>query len=516
MGIFSKNAVGLDIADSSIEVISLDGNKNDIEILSKGRIKLDPGIVERGRIKDSKKLGLALKKVLKEAKPKPIKTKDFFVVLPEAVCFTCVVDLEGESGTNVFDIAQEAHSLIPLLASESTISHKINKFEKESRALVIATENSVLAEWHDFFKKQGFDVNGFDSEPLALYRGLFSERNKNNVAIVDIGAFNTNISIFLDGFLKHAYSMDTAGENISQSLMSSLSISKEEAEKIKKNKGLSDVGSKESQIITKALDQISNSLEETLPYFQNKFKKEIQEVVLVGGTSAMPGIDEYFEANLGFKIRVGSSFVFKKQGVDSLLYIEAIGLAIRGLNNEWEDSDPLLEFDESRVVLKEDSVTNSSTTVDSSEKKELSKESPKKAQIKKSKMSELPLRTQILLGIVILSLLGLLGIIFFGNDKEESIPEEVLEKLEAIDEIPILVVETESKVFVIIDGISTGWLNVREAPGAQNEEIARVNPDEEYELLDEEEDWYKIKIDQETEGWISSEYANIKNEKTEE
>jgi Tfp pilus assembly PilM family ATPase len=140
MKLFNKNAVGLDIADGSLEVISLGGNLGNIEILGKGRIKLSPGIVERGRIKDPKKLTKALKKVLKDAKPEAIKTKDFFVVLPEAVCFTCVIDLERESSTDIFDIMGEVHNLIPISPNELTISHKINKSGKEYRALVIATE----------------------------------------------------------------------------------------------------------------------------------------------------------------------------------------------------------------------------------------------------------------------------------------------------------------------------------------------------------------------------------------
>lgn len=73
---------------------------------------------------------------------------------------------------------------------------------------------------------------------------------------------------------------------------------------------------------------------------------------------------------------------------------------------------------------------------------------------------------------------------------------------------------TEAADLAAIDGDSvtiletpTGWLRVRSDASVDSEEVTRINPDERYELLEEDGSWYKIKIDDETEGWISSEYA---------
>ncbi|OGY27076.1 MAG: hypothetical protein A2Z42_01730 [Candidatus Woykebacteria bacterium RBG_19FT_COMBO_43_10] len=53
----------------------------------------------------------------------------------------------------------------------------------------------------------------------------------------------------------------------------------------------------------------------------------------------------------------------------------------------------------------------------------------------------------------------------------------------------------------------TGILNVRSGPGLNNSVIAKINPGEKYQLLNEKPEWYKIKLSSGETGWISSQYA---------
>lgn len=56
----------------------------------------------------------------------------------------------------------------------------------------------------------------------------------------------------------------------------------------------------------------------------------------------------------------------------------------------------------------------------------------------------------------------------------------------------------------------TGWLRVRTEPSVAASEAAKIKPNEEYPLLEEQEDWFKIQYNEdgeEKEGWISSQYG---------
>ena len=60
---------------------------------------------------------------------------------------------------------------------------------------------------------------------------------------------------------------------------------------------------------------------------------------------------------------------------------------------------------------------------------------------------------------------------------------------------------------VLILNTPTGFLRVREEASIASKEITQVKPRESYNLLDEKTGWYKIKVDDKTSGWISSQYA---------
>lgn len=89
---------------------------------------------------------------------------------------------------------------------------------------------------------------------------------------------------------------------------------------------------------------------------------------------------------------------------------------------------------------------------------------------------------------------------------EEKVGQTQITELEL--EVEPLEEIVESKGEVKIKETETGWLRVREASSSSSREIMRVKPGETYELLDEGNSWYKIKVDDEITGWISARYAD--------
>jgi hypothetical protein len=60
---------------------------------------------------------------------------------------------------------------------------------------------------------------------------------------------------------------------------------------------------------------------------------------------------------------------------------------------------------------------------------------------------------------------------------------------------------------ILILNTPTGFLRVRESDSVTSAEIAQVKPGESYTLLDEEDNWFKIKLTDGKVGWVSSSYA---------
>jgi len=60
---------------------------------------------------------------------------------------------------------------------------------------------------------------------------------------------------------------------------------------------------------------------------------------------------------------------------------------------------------------------------------------------------------------------------------------------------------------VIILSTPTGFLRVRKTPSVDAIEVGQVSPGKSYELVDEQNDWFEIRMSDGTTGWISSQYA---------
>ncbi|MFH1602078.1 MAG: SH3 domain-containing protein [Candidatus Shapirobacteria bacterium] len=84
-------------------------------------------------------------------------------------------------------------------------------------------------------------------------------------------------------------------------------------------------------------------------------------------------------------------------------------------------------------------------------------------------------------------------------------------KLAASGEVSEIQQEQEEEMIVVpkivINETPTGWLRVRDKASTVGKEVGRVDPDDEYEILDEDNGWYKIEYEQGEEGWISGQYA---------
>lgn len=66
------------------------------------------------------------------------------------------------------------------------------------------------------------------------------------------------------------------------------------------------------------------------------------------------------------------------------------------------------------------------------------------------------------------------------------------------------------KPYVKIKETPTGWLRVRMAPSASATEAAKVNPNEMFPYLGEQENgWLKIEYEKDKEGWVSGSYVEL-------
>jgi len=520
---FTKNSVGIDISDDNIEVVELTKEKGKIELLNHGRVVFGSGIVERGRIKNKKKLAEVVKQALSEAKLKSILDNNVVFGLPENQVYALSFELEPHDKKEREDFVFE-HLLgnVPIEEDDMVFSYKVVEEKKEGVEIIAAAvSHVVVSEWKEFFEEIGIKINVFDIESLAIFRGLMlgAEEQTSNIAIVDIGAETTHVSIFNKKGLRYSYTIDIAGDVITTEIAEALGESKEEAEETKKRLGLSKPGEKSCSAIVKVLQPVVEDVKTALAYFNDRTGEKVEKIILVGGSSGMKGLQEYVGSNVGVPVEIGKiSFSHIK---DSLVYLEAVGLALRGVDDKWEEKDPYFAFDKEHLIInknKEEEIKSQKPKV----KNQLSDSDPE---------SRLRKQKKILAGMLIAGVVSLPLSFWYRarikSTKEDEIQaiiskqeveyqEEVITTEDGLVDYAEVAEKTEEEFAtknqqVTVTETPTGWLNVRSGPGTNFNKIKQVNPGESYELLGEEGKWYKIKISEGQEGWIINDYTEKNN-----
>jgi len=219
---------------------------------------------------------------------------------------------------------------------------------KRIEVLLVAIHNSTLNKYNEIVQATKLDVGFFEIEIFSTIRAVI-EQSVTPVMVLDMGSANTKLYIVEYGVVKASHVISSGGQDITQTLSKSLSISVSKAEELKRDFGVSDAGLNKDadtinskEIISSGLDRIFNEASKVLMQYQKKHNKNISNVILTGGGATLKGILPL--AKNHFEVEVSMSNPFTK--VESPAFFEkvlkeigpefavAVGLALRQLQEE--------------------------------------------------------------------------------------------------------------------------------------------------------------------------------------
>ena len=346
-----KSAVGIEVSDRSIKVLSLKKDEDKLFAEAFGYASIEEGVVENGQIIDAGKLAIVLGEIFEKAQPTPIKPKSALIAIPESRTFINNFKVEAEM------TGKDLEEKIRMLAGESipfepqalyfdfkeiAINEKTNKKE----ILYVASPKEIVDKYLWSLNKVGIETVIFDIESASLARALLGGGEmQSNVLILDMGARTTNMSIIDRGQIYSSISFPFGGNHLTKAISTNFKLSFEEADRMKMALGMDEKSgdNKISPILNSFCMPVINDIKQDILHYQEKTGRKIGTIVICGGSSLMTGIDAYLEEKIGLKItRInpwikwqieisseGGKIYFKKEA--PILYATVIGLALRGL-----------------------------------------------------------------------------------------------------------------------------------------------------------------------------------------
>ncbi len=359
-----KKFLGIDIGTSFIRVVEI-GKKGNNYILSNYG-ELDESFIKGEVFRTSEKnafslsdknIAEAINVILEEAE---IETKKVSFSIPDFCSFFVDFELPIMDKKEIKEaISYQVKPSIPLPINEVSLDWLIIEGEPSKtpvKVLVAVVPNEVIAQYQKIAKLIGLELKFLESEVFALSR-IISEKIKkdkikkdNVIGLVDIGAASMTCSIIDEGVLKNSYSFNIGGAELTKIIDKSLDIDYNEAENLKRKYGLLENTEMEefsknvflkntfSKILTPLVDSMLDEIKGVFRSFYREEGKEIDKVVLAGGTSMMPGLKDYFKDKLNKEVERIDPFSIVNYPVvlKSVLkeigptYGVALGLSLKG------------------------------------------------------------------------------------------------------------------------------------------------------------------------------------------
>jgi|LFRM01.2.fsa_nt_gb type IV pilus assembly protein PilM len=298
-----KKHLGLDIGGAAVRLaIVSPGRKPTAEKLSK--LPVPPGAVENGRILDPEALGFAIKSELGPWEG------DLFTTIKAAGSgialrfFKLPLLKKGELEEAV---KFESENVLPFRLSEVFWDYEVYKARDHLEVLVAAAEKQTVEQNLAVLSAAGITPQAVELGPLALVRVLRRQLEGETAAVLELGDFYWELTIFSSGRPVFFRLLPGAPQ--------------------------ADLRSAAGGEVPASLGELVQDLRRSFDFIGRERNEQVDKLLLAGYGAAVPELAAFFEGQLGLEAVLGDPFglVRNKSGQTSPEFAVALGLALRGV-----------------------------------------------------------------------------------------------------------------------------------------------------------------------------------------
>ncbi len=319
-GLFGKketSLLGIDISSTSVKLLELSKSGNRYKVESYGVEPLPPNAVVEKNISDAEVVGDVVRKVVAKARTS---TKLGAVAVAGSAVITKTIQMQ--SGLSDADMENqinvEADQYIPYPLDEVAIDFEVvgpseqNPDQVDVLLAACRRENVEMRE--DSLEIGGLETKVVDVEAYAMERAftllepqLEEAGEEQTVAIVDMGATMTTLSVLVDGKTIYTREQLFGGKQLTEEIQRRYGLSQEEAGLAKKQGGLPD--DYEQEVLGPFKEAVVQQVARSLQFFFSSSQyNEVDYVILAGGTASIPGIAELVQDKVGTTTLVANPF----------------------------------------------------------------------------------------------------------------------------------------------------------------------------------------------------------------
>ena len=350
IGSKKKDVVAVDIGSNSIKVVQMNQAKKGWELMKLGLAYLPPEAIVDGSIIDSMTVTNSVRDLLAESK---IKIKETVSALTGQLVIIRKVSLAAMTDEELADSIQwEAEQYIPFPISDVNIDFQILGEDSEGRGqmdvVLVAVKKDVINDYTNVIKEAGLNPVVVDVDSFALENMMeinYSVAPGENLAMVNIGATTTSISVIMEGLSVFTRSVPMGGNQYTEEIQRQLSISFKDAEDLKLGR---EVPGADPSDLPQVLDGLNENMvmevRRSIDFFLGSTPGIfINKIYLSGGGSMVKGLPEKLQETTSIPVEMANPFngvAYNPKNFDpeylkemSPYFAVAVGLATRTIGD---------------------------------------------------------------------------------------------------------------------------------------------------------------------------------------
>ena len=214
----------------------------------------------------------------------------------------------------------QAKGMIPLPTEESELDFvPLNVIDSEQgkqlHGILVATLRNGLEKTARTAEDAGFVITSIDAGPFALAR-LFADTNQQQTeAVVNISGNGTDVIVLENGQPAYMRVVPSGADDVSDAIANALSISFEDAERIKNQIGLQNVTGDErlekaEEVIRETTAQLIVGIRNTLNMYDvDHADSTISGIILTGTGARLIGLPPVLAGSINKMVRIGDPFI---------------------------------------------------------------------------------------------------------------------------------------------------------------------------------------------------------------
>jgi type IV pilus assembly protein PilM len=306
-----KPIIGLDISQTGIKVMAVDPKK--WLVLGYGSVDLDPAKVQKSLDNSDGYLTENITSLLGEKLVGSLPSNHVVVGVPTSRTFSRTFTVPASSEAKLADAVEiEVDQYIPIPMAALYVDYEIISRTKDQLTVIMSAVPKTLID------NCTTALIGAGLQPILIEPSINSvarvleatEEGHLTTLIIDIGPASTDIAVLDGSAIRVSGGLGIGGNTFTIDIAKKINVALENAHQLKVLNGLS-AGPRQAKItaaLQPSLQRILSEVRKVIRYYNERLTddRKIEQVLVVGGGSNVPGIGDFFTNELLMPARVAS------------------------------------------------------------------------------------------------------------------------------------------------------------------------------------------------------------------